>query len=109
MEYSHIENRRFKRHCIQRPVSLLAATSNKRPAHILMDNLSGGGVLIYTSAEIALGEQVKMMMELSFPQKWFGVKRVNVLVKGEVIRHDGPCHVAIRFDDPEIIGKISDA
>jgi hypothetical protein len=107
MEHSRTENRIFERHSIQKPVFLLA-TGHNLPSHILMDNLCGGGVLIHTSAEIPLGESVEMLVELSFPQKWFGVKQVQVLVKGKVIRRDGPCKVAVRFDDPEIIGSVSD-
>jgi len=105
MEYSQVEKRIFRRHHIQRPVSLLATASHNRPSHLIIDNLSGGGVLVHTSTEIPLGEQVKMMVELYFPQKWFGVKQVQVVVKGEVIRRDGPCKVAVQFDDPEIMGK----
>jgi Tfp pilus assembly protein PilZ len=108
MENFGSENRKYERRSIQRPILLLDTGSHNLPSHILMDNLSGGGVLIHTSADVPLGDEVKMMVELPFPQKWFGAKRVQVIVKGKVIRRDGPGKLAIQFNNPELIGRSLD-
>ncbi|MCP4119415.1 MAG: PilZ domain-containing protein [Desulfobacteraceae bacterium] len=106
MEHSRDYTRIFKRHSIRKPVSIIATDGNNLPSHMLMENLSGGGVLVHTSAKVPLGARIEMIVELPFPQKWFGVEQVQVLVRGKVIRRDGPLKVAVRFEDSEMIGKM---
>lgn len=103
MKNFQIEKRIFKRHKIRKPVSIIEASIPDQPTHLVLDDLSGGGALVHTSAEIPNGTRFKMLVELPFPRKWFGVKQVKFLVSGKVIRMDGPFSVAVQFDDSNMI------
>ena len=97
------EKRQHRRFRVQQPAPLLDIQGQEPPSYLFIENLSGGGSLVHSSAELREGTRIKLRLDLGFPLRLMGARRIQVVVWGRVIRSGASGTSGISFETSEIL------